>query len=165
MMTRALVAAATALSVFATPLAAHADDWKRGHGHGGYAYGNGYSYKHGGYRAYDHNRYYGHNRYYDRRDWRGHGSYRHHKDDDDGDAVVAGVAGLAIGALIGSAIASDRARTAPPPPPVRYPPPRYDGYGWRDDGYDRRGRICVTREDVWDAYQRRYISVETSRYC
>jgi hypothetical protein len=151
--TRALVAATTTLSVLATPLAAHADDWKRNHGHGGYAYGDGYRYAHGGYghRAYDHGR------HYDRRD---HYNYRK---DDHGDAIVAGVAGLAIGALIGSAIASDRARTSPPP--ARYSPPRYDGYGWRDDGYDRRGRICVSREDVWDAYQRRYISVETSRYC
>jgi hypothetical protein len=88
---------------------------------------------------------------------------RYDRHNDDNDAIVAGVAGLAIGALIGSAIASDRNR--PAPPPQRYAPQRYDSYQTQDRRAYDRGRICVSREEVWDGYQRRYITVETSRYC
>ncbi|MGP2493406.1 BA14K family protein [Mesorhizobium sp. PUT5] len=55
-------------------------------------------------------------------DWR----WRHHHSN--GDAVAAGIAGLAAGALIGGALASQ-----PPPPP-----PYYDGpVGYDYDYYDR----------------------------
>ena len=162
--TRAVVAVATAFSVLAAPIAAHADDWKRGHrdyreyrgytqGYYGQGYGYGGGYRHG-YRDGWRDDY--------RRDYR-----RDYRKDDHGDAVVAGVAGLAIGALIGSAIAADRNRPAPPPRRYAPPPRAYDGYGhnsYRTGGYDT-GRICVSREEVWDGYQRRYITVETSRYC
>ena len=162
---RLAVAAATALAVIAAPVSAFADDHGR-RGYGGYEHGYGYG-RDGG-RGYG-SGYYGHapvyrhgythgydrGRYDDRR--------RYDRHDDDNDAIVAGVAGLAIGALIGSAIAADRNRPAPPPP--RYAPQRYDSYQTQDRRAYDGGRICVSREEVWDGYQRRYITVETSRYC
>lgn len=64
------------------------------------------------------------------RDW-----HRHHRG---GDALAAGVVGLAAGALIGSALA------APPAPP-----PYYDGpVGYDDDGYYERPSYVVRRAPV-----------------
>lgn len=62
------------------------------------------------------------------RDWH---RYRHNSDD----ALIAGVAGLAAGALIGGALASQ------PPPPPRY----YDDY---DDGYYDRPAYVARRAPV-----------------
>jgi hypothetical protein len=56
------------------------------------------------------------------RDW--HHRRWHHHDNDNGDAIAAGVLGLAAGALIGGAIASDPGpRYYEPAPPAYYPPP------------------------------------------
>lgn len=73
-----------------------------------------------------------------------HRYYRHHHSHDSGDALAAGVIGLAAGALIGGALASQ-----PPPPPryyeydrpayvVRRAPVRYYGgiEPWTRDWYE-----------------------------
>lgn len=88
-------------------------------------------------RPYRDNRYYGYN------------NHRHGNDD----AVAAGIAGLAIGAIIGSAASQPRYYERPrtyyaPPPPVYYEP-----------------RYCSTRDWVWDPYLRRNVVVERSYPC
>lgn len=70
-----------------------------------------------------------------------------------GDAVAAGIAGLAIGAIIGSASSQPRYYDAPrgyyaPPPRVYYEP-----------------RYCSTRDWAWDPYLRRNVLVERSYPC
>lgn len=116
---------------------------------------------------------YDHHRHYDR---------RHHRDNDN-DAVVAGVLGLAIGAIIGSA--ASRPRYAEPPryqaprgcgyEPCGGPPPQpyyeqsYQGgggyYGPQsyDDGYEER--LCVVREQQWDPYVGRTLTIERQVPC
>lgn len=103
----------------------------------------------------------------DRGDYRGdyRGDHRGHRDrDGTGAAIVAGIAGLAIGAAIAS---SDR----------RYRDPRYDydrrhyrrhgyypndGHYYRDHYRRHRGyRDCYVRR-VWDPYYGRRVAV---RYC
>lgn len=60
--------------------------------------------------------------------------WRHHRHHGNGDAIAAGVLGLAAGALIGGALANDQ----PPPDANRY----YGGDGYYNDGYyDRDVRI------------------------
>ncbi|PWL17272.1 BA14K family protein [Falsochrobactrum shanghaiense] len=89
-----------------------------------------------------------------RRDWHGggwHQSYSHHRHNRTGDAVAAGVIGLAAGALIGSALSQPQQRVyvepapvyAPPPPPAYYPAPparavqyRADFEPWSRSWYD-----------------------------
>ncbi len=66
------------------------------------------------------------------RDWNRHHGHR-------GDAIAAGVVGLAAGALIGSALASQ-----PPPPPRYY----YDDPIGYDDGYYERPAYVVRRAPV-----------------
>ncbi|MBO0661797.1 BA14K family protein [Jiella sp. MQZ9-1] len=51
--------------------------------------------------------------------------HRHHHHDS-GAAIAAGIGGLAVGALIGSAVASDDYDAPPPPPPVYYRPERVE---------------------------------------
>ena len=94
-------------------------------------------------------------------DGRGRGDYGHH---DSGDALAAGVIGLALGAIIGSAVTANNQaprryyeppqRAYYPPPPAYYPPPPPRGY---NDGYSRG---CVVRERVWDPYAGQYVRVE-----
>jgi hypothetical protein len=87
---------------------------------------------------------------------------RHH--DNTGTAIVAGIAGIAIGAAIAS---SDR----------RYRDPRYDydrryyrdhgyyptdGYYYRENYRRYRGYNHCTVRRVWDPYQQRRVKV---RYC
>lgn len=101
--------------------------------------------------------------------WRGD---RHYKHRDNDDAIVAGVAGLVIGGLIGSAISNNRNdryddRYYAPPPRAYGPPPpdyRYNSYG--DDGYYTDGynggsynSQCFRREVVWDPRLRRNVEV------
>lgn len=90
--------------------------------------------------------------------------YRRHHRDNTGTAIVAGIAGIAIGAAIAS---SDR----------RYRDPRYDydrryyrdhgyyptdGYYYRENYRRYRGyEHCYTRR-VWDPYLQRRVKV---RYC
>jgi hypothetical protein len=78
--------------------------------------------------------------------YRGHGH---------GDAVAAGVAGLALGAIIGAAASSPRYYG----PPAYYPPPAY-GFG-----YYRGPVYCRTHEWVWDPYIGRRVLVERSYRC
>jgi hypothetical protein len=78
--------------------------------------------------------------------------HRHHRGN--GDALAAGVAGLAIGAIIGSAVSQPRGYYEPrrdyyAPPPRAYYEPRY----------------CSARDWVWDPYLRRNVLVERSYPC
>ncbi|BCG78750.1 BA14K family protein [Mesorhizobium sp. 113-3-3] len=59
--------------------------------------------------------------------------WRHHRHHGNGDAIAAGVLGLAAGALIGGALANDR----PPPDANRY----YDDGYYNDGYYDRDVRV------------------------
>ncbi|MGO4638078.1 BA14K family protein [Mesorhizobium sp. 2RAF45] len=59
--------------------------------------------------------------------------WRHHRHHGNGDAIAAGVLGLAAGALIGGALANDQ----PPPDANRY----YDDGYYNDGYYDRDVRI------------------------
>ena len=144
----ALVVAVTALS----PALAEARDHRRG----GYDRDQGYD------RGYSDNR--------------GRGHYRHDNDDDD--ALAAGVIGLALGAIIGSAVTSSNQQryyqSAPrsyyAPPPAYYPPPPpprgYYGGGGYDEGRYASGRqVCVVRERQWDPYAGQYVRVERRVPC
>lgn len=127
--------------------------------------------RHGGYgRGYDRHDHYDRN-YYDR--GRGHSynrGHRHHDDNDD--ELAAGIIGLAIGTMLGAAIASPRApqRTYAPPPRAYAPPPPsyydqgYDRGGYYDQGYDR-GRTCYRQERQWDSYAGRYLTVDIPYSC
>lgn len=58
------------------------------------------------------------------RDWHHRGGWHHSHHDNNGDAIAAGVLGLAAGAIIGGAIASDPGpRYYEPAPRAYYPPP------------------------------------------
>jgi hypothetical protein len=102
------------------------------------------------------------------RDWRYDGRhYSHRHRHDRGDAVAAGIIGLALGAAIGVAITEDRDRYRGGPPRAydRYNEGPYyhdDGY-YRDDGYRKGGYYpqgqCFRRELVWDPRTRRNIEV------
>jgi hypothetical protein len=93
-------------------------------------------------------------------DWR----YRHsHR----GDAVAAGVVGLALGAVLGAAITNSNHR--------RYYDRRdrcYDRCGYSrdyyeegyDDGY-RGPDLCIVRERRWDPYTGREIYIEDRQPC
>jgi hypothetical protein len=147
--TAALVSALTLAGGTLTPAIAYADDdgrhWR---GRDGY---------HRYHRGYDRH-------HYDRDRWRG--DYRrHHKDDDDGDAIAAGVIGLVLGGVLGAALASDPEPRYGPgpgyyqaPPPAYYPPPQYQSYdpGYYGPGY---GGTCYRRELQWDPRSRRNIEV------
>jgi hypothetical protein len=148
-----VVAVAVALATF-TPSLASADDrrgWERDRYRGGYDH-----------RSYS-NRYDRHDRY---------GRYRHEdhrrgKDDDDhDDAIVAGVVGLALGALIAGALSQpdrspQRTHNYAPPPPQGY------GYGY-EQGYQspyQSPRTCTVVEPQWDPYAGRTLMIERSRPC
>ncbi|MGE3142763.1 MAG: hypothetical protein AB7L65_05540 [Hyphomonadaceae bacterium] len=102
--------------------------------------------------------------------YRGGGNHYGHRHNDHGDAVAAGVIGLALGAVIGSAIANDRpARCnyncggyyASPPPPAYYQG-GYGGYG----GYDYYpDRTCFTRDQYWDPRAGGYVMVRRPYPC
>ena len=98
------------------------------------------------------------------RDWR-HDRYEYSHRNHRGDAVAAGVIGLALGAVLGAAITNSNHR--------RYDR-RYDrcddrcdydrGYsdnGYYEEGYDDYGpSVCVVRERRWDPYRGREIYFE-----
>ncbi len=102
---------------------------------------------------------------------RGRGDYRRHDNDDD-DALAAGVIGLALGAIIGSAVTSSNQsrqryyepapRAYYPPPPAYYPPPQ--GY-YGEPRYRASPPVCVLRERVWDPYAGQYVRVERRIPC
>lgn len=104
------------------------------------------------------------------------GGYRH-RDNDNDDALAAGVVGLVLGAVIGSALSESRRdppRQAyyPPPPQPGYsggysdgPPPGYGG-GYGNQGYyDNGPQLCVQRQQTWDPYARRYVTLERRVPC
>ena len=108
--------AAALVALTALTLAAPAE---AGRGHG---YGNP-----GGYRGHGGRGYRGHGgRYY------GHGY-------GGGNAVAAGIIGLGVGALIGSALTPRTVYVAPPPP--RYAPVAYGPQPWSPDWYS----YCYSR--------------------
>jgi len=94
--------------------------------------------------------------------WRHHGYYGHRGH---GDAVAAGVVGLAFGALIGSAIANDHNRRAYSDD--YYADRRYyrdeRDYDRYDDEYD--GGQCFRRELRWDPRTRTNIEVTHAYPC
>ncbi len=122
--------------------------------------------------------------YYDR-DYRHRRYYRDH-DDDDGDAVAAGVIGLVLGLALGAAASQPRQRRDGCYDNYRrcdgygqqgYYDPRYDqryydpraayardyGYpppppGYYNDPYARPQ--CTRRERQWDRYANRYVAVD-----
>lgn len=120
-------------------------------------------------RGYDHHR-------YDR-------GRRYHRDNDN-DAVVAGVLGLAIGALIGSAASRPRYASPPPPPPRRYyggcgynpcapaPQPYYEQsyqgggyYGPQPYNGAYEDDLCIVRERQYDPYVGRELVIERQVPC
>jgi hypothetical protein len=155
-MTRSALLAAVALATALLPAVAEARDDRRGGyygGHGGYYGGHG-----------------GHGGHYDR------GHDRHRRHDNDGDELAAGVIGLAIGTVLGAAIAnSNEPRYAPPPPRYYTPPPAYynppPAYYAPPPVYTPPPRYyanaptCVLRERVWDPYAGQYVRVERRIPC
>ena len=88
------------------------------------------------------------------RPYRGGYDYRYdNRHRGNGDAFAAGIAGLAIGAIIGSVASQPRGY---------YDQPR--GYYDQPRGY-YAPRMCVTRERVWDPYIGRRVTVERSYRC
>jgi hypothetical protein len=84
-----------------------------------------------------------------------------------GDAVAAGIAGLAIGAIIGSAASRPSYGSS-----YSYGYSYGPGYGGYGPGYGYGGgygyappRICRGSERVWDPYWRRYVYVERNYRC
>jgi hypothetical protein len=118
-----------AVAAAALPSAAEARDWHGGYGYGGYRGGYGY-----------------------RGDWGRH----HHGNDAAAAAVVAGVAGLALGAALSSnnRVYYDRG----------YYDRGYYGYapGYYDYGYGGYA-TCSSRRWVWDPYIGRRVLI-TSHY-
>lgn len=120
-----------------------------------------YAHDHRGYGGYD-------RRYYDRRH------------DDHGDAVASGLVGLAIGALIGSALSQPRYEAPPPPPPYGYQGQGYQGQayqgqgyygpqpyqgGYNDGGYAEPPRLCTVHERQYDPYVGRTLTIERQVPC
>ena len=108
----------------------------------------------GGYGGYDRgygDDYYNRGECYDRQG-RNHCYDRH--DDDDNDAVAAGVIGLVLGAVVATAIANGNNRSD-------------DGYDTRrddrrydNDRYAPQQQQCTRRERQWDRYANRYVMVD-----
>ena len=115
--------------------------------------------------------------------WRYRDGYRHHHSHRGSDAAVAGIAGLAVGALVGGALAQPRERVIvddgyyPAPPPRRvYAQPRYvqsrpqvvysgGGYGiepWSRDWY----RYCSDRYRSFNPSTGTFVGYDgVSRFC
>ena len=93
-------------------------------------------------------------------------SDRHQRDDDHGDAAAAAIVGLAIGAILGSTTRSHPSQTYVDRDDVG------EGYysdGYRGDtyepGYEPAPRTCITREQRWDRYRDRYVTIERAYPC
>jgi hypothetical protein len=84
--------------------------------------------------------------------WRGHGGWGR-GDDDAGAAIVAGVAGLALGA----ALADNH--------PHYYERGYYDTPYYGRPYYERGYATCFDRREVWDPYLGRYIYERTPYSC
>lgn len=103
----------------------------------------------------------GGDRYYHGGGRHGGGYYRdRHRGNDHDDALAAGVVGLALGAVIGSALSQPRYEPRyAAPPPAYYPPPPAYGY------YERGPTKCVARERQYDPYVGREIVIERRIPC
>lgn len=94
---------------------------------------------------------------YDRYGCRGY-DHRRHRDDDDDEAIAAGVIGLVLGLAIGAASQAEQRRYD-----NRY---AYDPYAYRrhepyyDRGYVEPRQQCWRQERQWDRYARRYVYVD-----
>ena len=74
--------------------------------------------------------------------------------------------GLALGAIIGSAVTSNNQsqRYYQPAPRAYYPPPPPRGY-YGGPGYAAGPPVCVLRERQWDPYAGQYVRVERRVPC
>ncbi|MFZ2029632.1 MAG: hypothetical protein WAU68_04930 [Vitreimonas sp.] len=102
------------------------------------------------------------------RDWHHNYSYRH----DRGNAVAAGVVGLALGAVLGAAITNSNHRRYDRRYSDCYDRCGYDrGYardGYYEDGYSDgydQPSLCIVRERRYDPYTGRAIFIEERRPC
>lgn len=145
-------AAALALSVLAPSAQAHDRRGYREHDRGGYGY-------------------YGDRRDYYDRGYGGRGYYDHrrYRDNDDDEAVAAGVIGLVLGLALGAAATSQ-----PRQPQARcydnyqrcdaprgaYRGPEYDEGPAYERDYGPRRPQCTRRERQWDRYANRYVTVD-----
>ncbi|MBI3437287.1 MAG: hypothetical protein HY054_01300 [Proteobacteria bacterium] len=101
------------------------------------------------------------------RDWR-HDRYEYSHRDHRGDAVAAGVVGLALGAVLGAAISNSNHRRHYDRCDDRCRYERgYDRDGYYEDGYDDGygQSLCVVRERRYDPYTGRAIFIEERRPC
>ena len=94
------------------------------------------------------------------REWHGgyHGGYSHYRGDNNGAAIVAGIAGLAIGAALADSGHHSYYRGG-------YGYSRGSDYGYAPGyyDYDEGYRTCESRRWVWDPYIGRRVLV-TSHY-
>ena len=80
------------------------------------------------------------------------GDYRHHRDNDAGVAVAAGIVGLALGAALASSNnGHSYARGGYAYDNGYYSRGHYP-YGYYSRGYERRYRVCETERWVYDPY-------------
>lgn len=93
-----------------------------------------------------------------RGDWGRHGDWGHHHHDNAGPAIIAGIAGLAIGA----ALADSGHRRYYPSYSYGYGSAYGYGPGYYDYGYTPYS-VCESRRWVWDPYIGRQVLV-TSHY-
>jgi hypothetical protein len=95
--------------------------------------------------------------------YRGGYGYDHHRghrgNDAAGAAIVAGIAGLALGAALSNNHSNygyyDRG----------YYDRGYYGRGYYDGGYYARPRLCTTERWVWDPYIGRRVPIRERYYC
>ncbi|MES1202361.1 MAG: hypothetical protein ABUS57_13040 [Pseudomonadota bacterium] len=105
-----------------------------------------------------------------------HGRHYRHRDDH-GDAVAAGVVGLALGVALGAALSDsnrndrgcrDRCDGRYDDRQGYYDRDGYDrdaDYGPPPPGYADRGDVCVRQVRQWDPYAGRYVWVNLRTYC
>lgn len=145
-------AAALALAALAPSAEAHDRRGYHDHDRGGYGYGDGRDY-------YD--RGYGGRGYYD---------HRRYRDNDDDEAIAAGVIGLVLGLALGAAATSqprqpqarcyDNYQRCDPPQGYYRGGPQYDEGSAYERDYGPQRPQCTRRERQWDRYANRYVTVD-----
>lgn len=92
---------------------------------------------------------------------RGHGGHgNNHRYRGGGDAVAAGIIGLGVGAIIGSALTPRTVYVAPPPP--RYAPASYGPQPWSPDWYS----YCYSRYRSFNPNSGTFIGYDgRERFC